>query len=291
MNIAFQGERGAYSEAALIQAFGEEVSPLPCASFDRVFEAVAQHEAEAAVIPIENSLAGSILDNYDLLLAHDLTIIGEIHLMVRHCLLAKPGRRLEDVRVAYSHPQALAQSAPYLRARGIESRAAYDTAGAAKELAGRDEEGAAAIASARAAAIYALDVLAEGIQSRQDNTTRFFVISRTRPEGLRAEKASLVLSAPNRPGGLYAVLGAFARRGLNLTKLESRPTQDTPWEYHFYVDFELGDGSLLLDDWLDELLAELREPHGMVRLLGVYPRAEKLTVDVQPHGNRTSTQY
>jgi prephenate dehydratase len=273
MNVAFQGEHGAYSEAALLNHFGEGTQTLPCPSFEQVFAAVAGGQADAGVIPIENSLAGSILDNYDLLLENALPITGELSLNVRHCLLGKPGTRLEDVRVAYSHPQALAQSMPFLKRHGIEARAAYDTAGSARELAGRDEPGAAAIASARAGAIYGLTVLAEGIQTRQDNTTRFFVIRRERPADLAAEKASLVFAAPNAPGALHRVLGAFERRGLNLTKIESRPTRDTPWEYHFYVDVEGARDQGLPQPALAELMTELADTLPFVRLLGTYPRA------------------
>jgi prephenate dehydratase len=273
MKVAFQGEHGAYSEAALLNHFGEETVTLPCPSFERVFDAVVSGEADAGVIPIENSLAGSILDNYDLLLEHELPITGELSLNVRHSLLGKPGMRLEDVKVAYSHPQALAQSMPFLKRHGIEARAAYDTAGSARELALRDEPGAAAVASARAGKIYGLDVLAEGIQTRQDNTTRFFVIRRDRPADLPAEKASLVFAAPNTPGSLYRVLGVFERHGLNLTKIESRPTRDTPWEYHFYVDVAAPTGQALPADAIPELMNELGATLPFVRVLGTYPRA------------------
>jgi prephenate dehydratase len=249
---------------------------LPCASFEALFAAVAEGRAGAGIVPIENSLAGSVLENYDLLLEHDLTIIGELFLPVRHCLLAVAGTRLVDVKRAYSHPQALAQSLPFLRAHGIEPVAAYDTAGAARELSMRAEPGAAAIASARAGNIYGLELLAEGIQSRQDNTTRFFVVSRVRPSNLAAEKASLVFAALNAPGSLYACLGHFSARGLDLTKIESRPTKDTPWEYHFYVDV-VGDLSV---ERLDDLLTALRASAEDVRLLGAYPReaAQELLV-------------
>lgn len=271
IKVAFQGERGAYSEAALIGHFGPDAEPMACPSFDRLFAAVADGTAEAGMVPIENSLAGSVLENYDLLLQHQLPIVGEASLSVRHCLLAKPGTRLEDVQVAYSHPQALAQSLPFLKRHGIEARPAYDTAGSAKELSQRDEPGAAAIASARAAAIYGLEILAEGIQTREDNTTRFFVIRREVPAGLRREKASLVFAAANQPGSLFQCLGVFAKRDLNLTKLESRPTLDKPWEYYFYLDFEDG----LTPEVVDAVLAELKPHTSFMRLLGVYPRAQR----------------
>lgn len=269
MKVAFQGEHGAYSEAALLKHFGTGVEACPYASFELAFAAVAKADVDAAVIPIENSLAGSVLDNYDLLLDYELPIIGEIRLNVRHCLLAKPGIRLEDVKVCYSHPQALAQSASFLKRHGIEPRGSYDTAGAARDLSERDEPHAAAIASALAAQIYGLNILVEGIQTRDDNTTRFFVIARKRPQHLPAEKASLVFATANRPGALYGSLGVFARRGLNLTKIESRPTRHSPWEYHFYLDVEGHD----LAHARDALLQELLEHAEFVRLLGAYPRA------------------
>jgi prephenate dehydratase len=275
MKVAFQGEHGAFSEAALLNHFGEETETVPCPSFEQVFVAVESGAVDAGVLPIENSLGGSVLDNYDLLLEHPLPIVGELSLNVRHCLLGKPGTRLEDVQVAYSHPQALAQSMPFLKRHNIEARAAYDTAGAARELSKRDEPGAAAIASERAGKIYGLTVLAEGIQTRNDNTTRFFVVRRERPAGLPAEKASLVFAAPNAPGSLHRVLGAFERRGLNLTKIESRPTRGTPWEYHFYVDFEGRQGAAMSDGAIADLMAELTETLPFVRLLGTYPRARR----------------
>lgn len=271
MRVAFQGEPGAYSEAAVIQHWGPGVEPVPCPSFERVFEAVAAGAVDAGLVPIENSLAGSILENYDLLLAHELPIIGEERLSVRHCLLARPGTALDQITVAYSHPQALAQSMPFLKAHGIEARPAYDTAGSARELAGRDEPGAAAIASRLAAEIYGLAILAEGIQTRQDNTTRFFAIARERPEELPREKASLVFAAPNQPGSLYRCLGVFAAHGLNMTKLESRPTKDTPWEYYFYVDVE---GPPLTPELLGAMSADLMaQGVTFARVLGVYPKA------------------
>lgn len=275
MKVAFQGEPGAYSEAATLVFFGDGIETVPCPSFEQVFAAVDGGTVDAGVIPIENSLAGSILDNYDLLLEHRLPITGEVGLNVRHCLLGKPGTRLEDVKVAYSHPQALAQSMPFLKAHGIEARAAYDTAGSARELSRRDEPGAAAIASARAGAIYGLTVLAEGIQTRQDNTTRFFVIRRERPADLPAEKATLVFAAPNTPGSLYRVLGSFERRGLDLTRIESRPTRDTPWEYHFYVDVAAAPGQALPAEVMADLVAELGQSLPFLRVLGTYPRAPR----------------
>ncbi len=231
---------------------------------------MAKGAADFGMVPVENSLAGTVRENWDLLVAHDLPIIGEVLLPVRHCLLAPRGTRLEDVTLAYSHPQALAQSAPFLAIHGITPVPAYDTAGAARELAGRQEPGAAAIASARAAAFYDLDILAEGIQARGDNTTRFYVIARQAPAGLPAEKATLAFGAAHRPGGLAAALASFSAHGLNLLMIESRPTRETPWEYRFHADLD-GGGAALDRGALDALIADLGGAAAGARLLGVYP--------------------
>ena len=271
--VAFQGEHGAWGEAALFQHFGEQVTARPVPTFENVFEAVAAGEVRAGVVPIENSLAGSILENYDLLLEHAaLEICGEVRLPVRHCLLARPGVELGDVRHCYSHPQALAQSMPFLKQHSIEPRASYNTAVAARDVAAGDDPHAAAIAGARAAELYGLVVLAEGVQTRSDNNTRFLVIRRGEPGAEPANMASLVYTAPNIPGGLHRSLGAFAKLGLNLTKLESRPTRATPWEYYFYADIERADGALLDAAFLERLAGELDGVTEFVRVLGVYER-------------------
>lgn len=277
--VGFQGEPGAFGEAALRAHFGDRADARAYPTFEAVFEAVATGEVERGVVPIENSLGGSILENYDLLLAHDLTIAGEVVLAVHHHLLAAPGTRLEDVTHACSHPQALAQCAPFLKRHGIRPCAATNTAAAARELSERPEPGAAAIASREAAARYGLAILAEDIQTRSDNRTRFFVLARAHPVELPSEKVSLVFTTTNRPGSLYASLAAFAARNLNLTKLESRPTGGTPWEYHFYVDFEAPESGPIAPEALRSLLKELAENLTSVRLLGAYPRFAAVPAD------------
>lgn len=271
--VAFQGEPGAYSEAAAIAQFGEAAVPLACATFEDLFAAVASGVATHGMVPVENSLAGTVRETWDLLAASDMPVVGERLLPVRHCLLAPRGTRLADVRVAYSHPQALAQAGPWLIENQILPRAATDTAGAARELASRHEPGAAAIASARAALIYGLDVLAEGIQARDDNTTRFFVIAGVRPPELLADRATLIFGTRHRPGGLAAALAAIALHGFNLTMIESRPTRETPWEYQFHVDLDMGGAALSLEA-LETLLAALGGKAVGARLLGAYPRSQ-----------------
>lgn len=237
--IAFQGERGAYGEEALVRYYGAETEPVPCVSFADLFETVAGGRAQGGLVPIENSQAGSINEVYDLLRTSGLYLTGEICLPVNHCLLCLPGQSLGDIRQVLSHPQALAQSDAYLRKLGVEIIAAYDTAGSAKRIREGELRGVAAVASARAAQLYDLEILASDIQTVKDNYTRFVALSRqpavtpTPPA-----KTVLLLSTSHTPGALYAALGEFATRGINLLKLESRPSRQTPWEYVFYLDVE-----------------------------------------------------
>ena len=267
--IAFQGEHGAFSEEAIRQQFGAEVDTLPCRTFKAIFDAVETGEADFGALPVENSVAGSINKAYDLLLDHDLRVHGEIFLHVRHHLMATPGTRLEDITHVRSHPQALAQCEDFLNERGFKAIPWYDTAGSAKELAERPESNIAVIASRLAAEIYGLDILAENIQDLRWNITRFFVVGHGEPPQAEHAKTSLVFAVPHRPGALYGCLGEFARRGINLTKLESRPRRNRPWHYVFYLDFE---GSWQ-DPLCQEALVGLLSRAAFVKLLGSYPAA------------------
>jgi prephenate dehydratase len=268
--VAFQGEHGAYSEEAARQYFGPEVRTMPVRTFADIFRVVARQEAQRGVLPIENAVAGSINTAYDLLLEHDLRIVGEIFLRVRHCLLAPPGTSLEEIRVVRSHPQALSQCERYLEARGWQPEPAYDTAGAAKQLAERPEPGVAVIASRLAAELYGLAVLAVGIEDYPFNYTRFFVLGSEQISPGSRCKTSIVFAVPHRPGSLYECLGLFAARGINLTKLESRPRRNRPWEYIFYLDFE-GHAS---DPPCQEALLGLLQKATFVKVLGSYPAAD-----------------
>ena len=266
--VAFQGERGAFSEDAVITFFGRaELSPNKYIA--DVFEAVVANDAEFGVVPVENSQAGIINDTYDLLLRYPLNIFGEIHLRISHCLMALPGETLEGIKIIYSHPQALAQCEEFLRKFKAEIVPTYDTAGSAKRIKEGGLKGSAAVASKRAAEIYGLEILAEGIETNPNNYTRFFVISLKKAESSPNSKTSLVFSTRNLPGALYNCLGAFANRNINLTKLESRPSRDKPWEYVFYVDFE----GHVDDPICQEAMTELGRMTNFVKILGSYPRA------------------
>lgn len=276
MRIAFQGETGAFSEEA-VRALCGDAEPVPCPEFSDVFRAAEQGDVERAVIPIENSLFGSVHANYDLLRTHELSIVGELQLRIRHNLMAPPGVKLEDVRVVFSHPQALGQCHDFLKTRlpSADVVPAYDTAGAAKRVAedGRPDE--AAIASERAAAEYGLDILEAGIESNHENYTRFLALGRDgqMPEGRKMArddwKTSIVYSMrKNVPGSLFKSLAVFALRDLDLFKIESRPLVGSPGSYLFYLDVQ----GAAVDDPVDKALDHLREIASYLRVLGSYQR-------------------
>lgn len=267
MRVAFQGEPGAYSEAAALR-FVADAEPMPCRTFEEVFDAVETGAAMLGVVPMENSIGGSIHRNYDLLVEHELPIVGEVELAVDHCLLARAGTSLQDLKVVYSHPQALAQCEQYLKGlQGVEIIAVYDTAGGAKMVAEGTTGGAAAVASRRAAEVFGLQILAEGIQDYAANITRFVVIARTAAPPQPATKTSIVFSLKSTPGALFRALSAFALRDINLTKLESRPIRGRPWEYLFYVDVDAPRDSLAFG----RAITNLAEFTDWVRVLGSYP--------------------
>jgi prephenate dehydratase len=271
MAVAFAGERGSFAELAALEYFGrgQRVAPVP--EFGDVFRAVARGRATAGVVPIENSLSGSIHQNYDLLLEHRLSIAGEIYLGVSQFLIADKGVKRSDVKRIYSHPQALAQCRDYLRRlRGVESVAVANTAGAVRMIKEQRLRDAAAIASLQAAIDYDMQVLARNIQDHTENTTRFLVLSRAPQAGRRRAgptKTSIVFSAKNVPGALFRCLAVFALRDIDLHKIESRPVRGKGFAYLFYLDFA-GSAS---DEAQANALAHLSEITVFQRNLGSYP--------------------
>ncbi len=279
--IAFQGEDGAYSQEAIFETAGAETPTLPCHSFIEIFRAVESGRADAGMLPIENSTAGAINQSYDLLLDYDLKIMREVVFRVRHALLATPGTSLDDLKRIYSHPSALAQCERFIAARGWEPVVAYDTAGAAKQLAATREKDAGAIASETAARLYGLRVLARGVEDLSNNYTRFFVIGHAESPRAERSKTSIVLATRHAPGALYDCLGEFAARGINLTKLESRPDRRRVWHYVFYLDFEGHWGDAPCRDALIGLLNK----SSFLKVLGSYPAARTDPPEEEKHVN------
>ena len=273
--VIYAGEPGAFAEDAVIAAFGD-VGRAAVGSFRQVFEAVANGgSAAAGVVPIENVVNGTVRENYDLLLEHDLEIIGEVVVPVRLCLAALTGQSLDNIERVYSHIQALGQAEAFLRTRPWQLLTTYNTAGAGKSIVERDERGAAAVLSPRAAALFGLEVLADGIQDVADNRTRFLVLARpgaAQPPTAAGgpPRTTLALAVRNEPGTLLAVLEVFARHGLNMSKLESRPSRERAWEYVFWVDLDADARAAETRAALDELGGVTT----MLRILGSYPRGE-----------------
>ena len=266
MKIAYQGEPGAFSEAAA-RRVEPEAQLLPSKSFEEVFDRVANDPATWGVLPFENSIGGSIHRNYDLLLSHELPIVGEVELPVVHHLLALPGATLAGLRRVYSHPQGLAQCERFLRTlTNVDIIATYDTAGSAKMVADAGMKDAGAIASARAGEVFGLASLAASVQDFDDNITRFLVIGRKPIRDAVPDKTSIVFSLPNEPGSLFKALSVFALRGIDLTKLESRPIPGRPWEYLFYVDLGVARDEVTCA----RALTHLGEFAPMLRTLGTY---------------------
>jgi prephenate dehydratase len=269
VRVAYQGVAGAFSEQAALQ-FAPDGEAIGFPSFEEAFRAAVKGDCTHACLPVENSLAGSINQTYDLLTDSVLHVVGEQVVRVHHNLLARAGTRLEDVRRVYSHPQALQQCQAYIRKHGFEAVTDFDTAGAAKLLAENGGGDKAAIASKRAAEAYGLVVLAENIEDLSFNYTRFFVLGPDYPPlGDGPHKTSLVLATRHRPGDLVDCLVEFPRNGINMTKLESRPRRDKPWSYLFYVDIE----GHVDEPHVAAALTGLMRKAAFVKFLGSYPAA------------------
>jgi prephenate dehydratase len=270
---AYQGEPGAFSEDAARAFVGGDAALLPCWRFDDVFAAVEDGRAEYGVLPIENTLAGSVPASYDLLSERSLVIVGETVRRISHCLLAPRGSRIADLRRVLSHPVALAQCEGFFRGHpGVEAVPVYDTAGAVARVMREGSPDQAAIAGRRAAAVYGADVLADALEDHPQNYTRFLLVARAgagaRQAGAYGRKTSLVFHVANRPGALYECLGHFASRGVDLARIESRPLVGRPFEYAFHLDL-LGDAG---DAPVAEAVAALARSTAMLRILGSYPR-------------------
>jgi prephenate dehydratase len=271
--VAFQGEKGAFSQVAVQQLLGDKVKVVPCQRFEEVFRSLTDGKVDAAVIPIENTLHGSVHENYDHLLNFDLPIVGETHVRISHSLIACPGVPFRKIKKVYSHPVALNQCLKFFADNTqFEKASFYDTAGSVKMIMEQQLTDSAAIASSVAAEIYGAKILKRGIEDDRENFTRFFLLNRPgkplpAPDA-KQWKTSLVFTTRNTPGALFRALSTFALRDLSLMKIESRPLRGKPWEYLFYLDF-LG----RVDDPVSQkALGHLAELADLLRVLGSYPK-------------------
>lgn len=265
--VAFQGVRGAHSEKAIYQFFGPDTQTLPCMTLVDIFEAVERGHADLAMLPVENALTGSQPRAYELLMERDLRIQAETIVRIQHTLMSAPGVELADLKRVRSTLQSLSQCEKFTGRYNLEQIPAFDTASSARDLAADPEPDLGVIASKLAAQIYGLDILQEEIEDTLFNFTRFFVLGNEDPPRAQRSKTSLIFSARHLPGSLYHCLGEFAERNINLTKIESRPRRNRPWQYLFFLDFE--------GHWQDPvaeaaLLGLLRRA-GFVKMLGSYP--------------------
>ncbi len=267
--MSFQGELGAYSELAAREFFDHNIEVEPLQTFDAVFESVESGKSKYGIIPIENSLAGSVHQNYDLFLEHDLFIVGETKLRIIHNLISNPGAKVEDIKVVYSHPQAISQCRDFLKSlEGVEVISVYDTAGAAKLVRDRARADETAIASSQAASDYGLEILRSGIESNHKNFTRFLAIAKEPKKDNKNPKTSIVFSTKNIPGALFKSLSVFALRDIDLMKIESRPIHGSPWQYLFYLDFD-GDIS---EERCGRAIEHLKEIAIFFKFLGSYDK-------------------
>lgn len=270
MKIGFQGIQGAFSEAAIFKYYGHGVETVGFDNIDEVFDAVVDESVDYGMIPVENSIAGSVSRSYDYFLEKPVHAVAEVYLPVRHFLLGLPGSTLPKIREALSHPMALNQCEKFLRIHQIKPVPEYDTAGSAKIVAEQADPAKAAIAAELAAQYYHLKILAEDIQTTNINMTRFLVVSGESAPDIRMEKTSVAFKTKHFPGALEECLHTLSSNKINLTKIQSRPIPENPWEYVFYVDFEGG----LNDDNVWVGLQQLEEASRFLKILGSYPKGD-----------------
>lgn len=269
MRIAFQGEKGAYSEEAIFKHWGKDVESIPRPYLRDVYNTVEAGEADFGLVPVENTIQGTIVRAYDLLNERSLKASGEEIHRIQHCLIAHPDSKLEDIKKAYSHPQALGQSRKYLEEHNIEAVNFYDTAGSVKWIKEDNIRDSAGVASAQAATEYGMKILAKGIETNTENYTRFLKIGKEEPEPTGNDKTTLAFIVAHKPGTLVGALQEFASRGVNLSKIESRPRIGTPWEYIFFVEV---DGHIK-DENISNAIAGLKDYTIYLKHLGSYPKA------------------
>ena len=266
--VSFQGERGAYSEAASVSFFGNEIEAIPCFTFADVLKNTENGNSDYSILPIENSLEGSVGESNDLLLSTELYVIGEIYFRIHHCLIGIGS--IGDIDTVYSHPQALGQCRQFIQENSLKTIPSYDTAGSVKIIKDLNKNSVACIASRNAAEIFDVPVIKEGVEDNTNNYTRFLVFSKENGGKTENDKTSIIFSVKHEAGALYQIINEFYQHKINLTKIESRPNKNTLWEYNFYVDFE-GQQD---DSSIKDMLQKLRENSTFLKILGSYPIAK-----------------
>ncbi|RMW33967.1 MAG: prephenate dehydratase [Nitrosopumilus sp.] len=267
-SVSFQGERGAYSEAAARSFFTEDVQTVPFATFAEVLESTSKEKTEYSVLPVENSLEGSVGESYDLLYSTSLNATGEIYHRIEHCLIGTG--EMNEVDTVYSHPQALGQCRKFIEEHKIKTIPSYDTAGSVKIIKELNKKNCACIASKTASALYDVPVIAENIANNLNNYTRFLILSKNESPITGNDKTSIIFSIKHEPGSLYRIIENFHKNNVNLTKIESRPTRTNTWEYNFYVDFE----GHQKDSKISEMLEKIKQDTLFLKVLGSYPSAK-----------------
>jgi prephenate dehydratase len=266
-SVSFQGERGAYSEAAAKAFFNIEIQTAPLPTFAKVLESTILDKTEYSILPVENSLEGSIGESYDLLYSTSLNAIGEIYHRIEHCLIGNG--TLEEIDTVYSHPQALGQCRNFIEKHNMKTVPAYDTAGSVKIIKELNKKNIACIASKDASEIYNMPVIAENIANNLNNYTRFLILSKSSKEKTGKDKTSIIFSIKHEPGSLHKIIEKFYNYNVNLTKIESRPTKTNTWEYNFYVDFE----GHAKNPKIAEMLEKINHETLFMKILGSYPSA------------------
>ncbi len=268
IHVSFQGERGAYSEAAGKSFFNQKIDPVPLSTFAKVLESTANEETQYSILPVENSLEGSVGESYDLLNSTPLNVIGEIYHRIEHCLIGNG--KLNEIDTVYSHPQALGQCRRFIEENNMKTIPTYDTAGSVKIVKELKKNSVAGIASKDAAEIYQMPIVSHSIADNPNNYTRFLILSKTKSEQTGNDKTSIIFSIKHEPGSLYKIIENFHQNNVNLTKIESRPTKVNTWEYNFYADFE-GHKD---DSEISKMLEKIKKETNFMKILGSYPSAK-----------------
>ena len=267
--VSFQGERGAYSEAATISFFGNDVEMVPLPTFTEVLESTSNDKTEYSVLPVENSIEGSVGESYDLLYTTKLNAIGEVYQKIDHCLIGTSS--FDQIDTVYSHPQALGQCRKFIQEHNLKTIPTYDTAGSVKIIKDINKQNIACIASKNAAQIYQIPIIQQGIADNENNYTRFLILTKKLAEQSSNDKTSIIFSIKHEPGTLYSIIEKFYSSGVNLTKIESRPKKSTAWEYNFYVDLEGNQN----EPKISEMLTKIKQDSLFLKILGSYPIANQ----------------